>query len=43
MRLDRNRNALIAAVFASLAALMMCAAMKAQAAAGLAFTLGGHN
>src|SRR5438046_8755460 len=32
MRLDRNRNALIAAAFASLAALMMCAAMKAQAA-----------
>jgi hypothetical protein len=32
MRIDRNRNALIAAAFASLAALMMCAAMKAQAA-----------
>ena len=32
MRIDRNRNALIAAALASLAALMMCAAMKAQAA-----------
>jgi hypothetical protein len=42
MRIDRNRNALIAAVFASLAALMMCAAVKAQAA-GWAFSLGGHN
>jgi len=42
MRIDRNRNALIAAVFASLAALMMCAAVKAQAV-GLAFSLGGHN
>lgn len=32
MRIDRDRNALIAAAFASLAALMMCAAIKAQAA-----------
>ncbi len=32
MRIDRNRNAVIAAAFASLAALMTCAALKAQAA-----------